>query len=112
MTKKERNEIIKWASVLTDEELEGEYYDAVMDSLGSQTEAMYELGYDMADIVEREKYEDYLCQRCDVIEQLCYERGIKLWKKEYEPKVTYLEFEYDDIDEVFTKQLQNTEDEI
>ena len=54
MTKKERKDIIKWASVLTDEELEGEYYDAVMDSLGSQTEAMYELGYDMADIVERE----------------------------------------------------------
>ena len=57
MTKKERNEIIKFAEKLTDDELEKEYYDAVYRSLGSQTEHMYELGYDISDIVEREKYE-------------------------------------------------------
>lgn len=80
MTKKQRNEIIKWASTLTDEQLEDEYYDAVYDSLGSQTEEMYELGYDIADIIEREEYEDYLDQRADLIGWLCEKRGIKLWE--------------------------------
>ena len=51
MTKSERNQIIKWADTLTDEELEKEYYDAVWDTLGS-----------------------------DVLEELCYGRGIKLWE--------------------------------
>lgn len=81
MTKKQRNEIIKWTNTLTDEQLEDEYYDAVYDSLGSQTEDMYELGYDIADILEREEYEDWLCQRADLLEELCYKRGIKLWEK-------------------------------
>ena len=82
MTRKERNEIIKFAEKLTDEELEKEYYNAVDRSLGSQCEAMYELGYDIADIVEREKYEKYLGQRADLLGVLCEQRGIKLWEKE------------------------------
>ena len=81
MTKKQRNEIIKWANTLTDEQLEGEYYDAVYDSLGSQTEEMYELGYDIQDIIEREEYEDYLDQKSDLLGRLCEERGIKLWER-------------------------------
>jgi hypothetical protein len=80
MTKAERNQIIKWAKTLTDEQLKGEYYDAVFNCLGSQAEEMYERGYDMIDIREREKYEDWLCQRVDVLEMLCEERGIKLWE--------------------------------
>ena len=102
MTKKQRNEIIKWASTLTDDQLEGEYYDAVMDSLGSQTEEMYELGYDIADIIEREEYEDYLDQRSDLLGRLCEERGIKLWERYGEPTV-YEASSFDDIDEIFTK---------
>ena len=86
MTKKQRNEIIKWANTLNDEQLENEYYDAVFDSLGSQAEAMYELGYDIQDIVEREEYEEWLCQRVNVLEQLCYKRGIKLWERYGEPQ--------------------------
>lgn len=35
MRKKERNDIIKFAEKLTDEQLEKEYYDAVYNSLGS-----------------------------------------------------------------------------
>ena len=46
MTKLERNQIIKWASALTDDELKKEYYDAAFDTLGSQVEAMYERGWD------------------------------------------------------------------
>lgn len=48
MTRKERNEIIKFAEKLTDEELEKEYYNAVYSSLGSQCEDMYELGENWA----------------------------------------------------------------
>lgn len=81
MTKKQRNEIIKWANTLTNEQLENEYYDAVYDSLGSQTEEMYELGYDIADILEREEYEDYLDKMSDLLGWLCEKRGIKLWEK-------------------------------
>lgn len=79
MTKSERSKIIKWANNLTDEELEKEYYDSVMDCLGSQTEDMYELGYDMVDILEREKYEKWLCQKSYLLGALCEGRGIKLW---------------------------------
>lgn len=81
MTRKERNEIIKFAEKLTDEELEKEYYDAVYNRLGSQCEDMYELGYDISDIIDRENYEKYLCQRTDLLEYLCQQRGIELWKE-------------------------------
>ena len=82
MKKKERNEIIKFAEKLTNEELEKEYYNAVDSSLGSQCEDMYELGYDISDIAERKKYEKYLRQRADLLEYLCEQRGIKLWEME------------------------------
>lgn len=81
MTKSERNQIIKWANTLTNEELEQEYYDTAWDTLGSEAEEMYERGWDMADILEREKYEKWLGEKCDVLEALCYERGIKLWEE-------------------------------
>lgn len=80
MTKKERNQIIQWANTLTNEELESEYYDAVFDSLGSEAEEMYERGWDMVDVLEREKFEKWLGQKSDLLEQLCEERGIKLWE--------------------------------
>ena len=79
MTKSERTQIIKWVNSLTDEELEEEYYRASWDTLGSQAEEMYECGWDMQDVIEREKYEKWMCQKADLLEQLCYERGIKLW---------------------------------
>lgn len=79
MTKSEINQIIKWVNALTDDELEKEYYRAVYDTLGSQAEEMYEQGWDIQDIIEREKYEDWLDQKCNLLERLCYERGIELW---------------------------------
>ena len=79
MTKSERNQIIKWANTLTDDELEKEYYRAIYDTLGSQAEAMYEQGWDMQDVIERNEYEKWLNQKCDLLERLCYERGIELW---------------------------------
>ena len=81
MTKSEKNNIIKWASALTDDELKKEYYDAAFDTLGSQAEAMYERGWNMQDVIERDKYEKWLGQKADLLESLCYERGIKLWEE-------------------------------
>lgn len=79
MKKSERDAIIKWAASVTDKELEDEYYEVAFDSLGSQTERMYELGYDLIDIQEREKYEKDLCERSSLLGMLCEERGIRLW---------------------------------
>lgn len=81
MKKSEKEAIIKWSESLTDEELEKEYYDAVFDSLGSQTEEMYELGYDIRDIREREKHEKFILQKSCLLRELCDERDIKLWEK-------------------------------
>ena len=80
MRLKERNELIKWANNLSDEKLEDEYYDAAFDSLGSITEKMYNLGYDMRDIKEQEEYEKYRCDKASILGWLCEERGIKLWE--------------------------------
>ena len=85
MRRSERNSIEKWASGLTNEELEEAYYKSVYDSLGTETEDMYELGYDMRDIQEREKHEKYLGEKADILEELCEERGIKLWQLLPEP---------------------------
>lgn len=82
MTRAEKRSIVEWASALTDEQLEDEYYKAVFDSLGSETEEMYERGYDMTDIREREQYEKYLAQKAGVLAELCEKRGIELWAGE------------------------------
>ena len=79
MKKADKNALIKWAETLTNEELEKEYYNSVFESWGSQAEIMYELGYDIVDIKEREKHEKYLCEKSDLLERLCEKRGIKLW---------------------------------
>lgn len=80
MKRSERNELIKLANNLSDEQLEDEYYDAVFDSLGSITEKMYNLGYDMRDIKEQEEYEKYRCDKANILCRLCEQRGIKLWE--------------------------------
>lgn len=81
MKASEKNALLEWVNALTDEELEKEYYKSVYDSLGSEAEEMYELGYDMIDIKERQEYEKYLGEKSRVLEELCEKRGIKLWEK-------------------------------
>ena len=81
MNKREYVELKKWTNTLTDEELKKEYYDALYDTLGSQAEEMYERGYDIADIREREKHERWLSRRSDMLEMICSERRIKLWEE-------------------------------
>jgi hypothetical protein len=81
MTRAEKKAIREWASKLSDEELETEYYKAVFATLGSEAEEMCERGFDIRDCVEREKYERDLLVRSHLIEQLCVERGIPLWEE-------------------------------
>ena len=82
MKNTEKNNLLKWASSLSDEELKDEYYSSVYDSLGSQTDEMYELGYDIRDIEEREAYEKFLCEKSDILGSLCEKRGITLWERD------------------------------
>lgn len=84
MKRLEKNSLVKWANTLSDKELKDEYYEAVYDSLGSQTDEMYELGYDMRDIEEQEEYEKYLCEKADILENICVERGIGIWDEDEE----------------------------
>lgn len=77
----EREELLRWAENLSNEELENEYYNAVYDSLGSQCESMHDLGYDIRDIKEQEEHEKYLGKKADVLEKICLKRNIKLWEK-------------------------------
>ena len=81
MTKKEFNAVIEWANGLSDEDLEDAYYEAVYDSLGTLTEKMFDLDYDVRDIKERAQYEKFLCEKASVLESLCEERGIVLWNR-------------------------------
>lgn len=81
MNKREYAKLKKWTDTLTDEELKKEYYDAVYQTLGSEVEEMYERGYDVADIREREQYERWLKRQSDMLEEICRERGIELWEE-------------------------------
>jgi hypothetical protein len=80
MTQFDRDNILAWANKLNDVALEQAYYRCVFECLGSQTEEMYERGYDIRDIKERERYEEYRNKKCNILEALCKERGIKLWE--------------------------------
>lgn len=80
MKLKEKNALISHYNSLSDEELEKEYYDSVFDCLGSDVDEMYERGYCIEDILERESYEKYLSEKCDILEGLCLGRNIKLWE--------------------------------
>ena len=81
MTKKEREIIINYSKTLTDEEIENKYYECLDKSLGSLCDDMYEIGYDISDIMEREKYEKHLKQTASLLGYLCEERGIKLFNE-------------------------------
>ena len=80
MNKREYAKLKKWTDTLSDEQLKKEYYDALYDSLGSQTEEMYERGYDIVDIIEREKHERWLSRRSTMLEKICSERELSYGK--------------------------------
>ena len=79
MTKKEKAAIIAWAATLTDTELKQEAINSVLDTLGSEAELMYDRGWDMRDVIEREMFECWLLEKADILVFLCDGRGIDLW---------------------------------
>lgn len=79
MKKSERENIIKRVKTLSDEELKTQYYSWSDKSLGSQAEMMYDMGYDVSDIIEQQNYERFVREKADLLEQLCIEREIDLW---------------------------------
>ena len=81
MLKKDKQAIYEWVAGLSDEKLKDAYFESMDKTLGSQAEEMYERGYDIVDIKEREKYERWLCRQSDMLEFICDERGIKLWEE-------------------------------
>lgn len=74
------NDVVKHAETLSDEQLLDEYYDCMFESLGSQCERMYELGYDESDISERSHYEDFIFQKAEILASLCVGRGLRLFE--------------------------------
>ena len=54
MTKKERLMVLEKIAYMSDKELEEKAIRLTYESLGTQTERMYELGYDTEDIIEQE----------------------------------------------------------
>ena len=79
MNKFDSRAFVRYLSGLSDSDLEAYYYQCVFESLGSDAERMYELGYDIVDVVEREVYERELLKRVDLIEAECRRRSIALW---------------------------------
>lgn len=78
----EKNKILQKVAYWSDEKLEKEFYDAVYNSLGSETEAMEERGYDEIDIKERRAYEKHQDEYSALLGHICEIRGIKLWVRE------------------------------
>lgn len=80
MTLKEKNILVQYAENLSDSELVAQYYDSVYVCLGSDCEAMYELGYDIQDIRDAEALEKYLGEKAFILENECCKRNITLWE--------------------------------
>ena len=80
MTLKEKNILVQYAKNLSDTELVNKYYNSVFDCLGSDSEKMYELGYDIQDIRDAEALEKYLGEKAFILENECCKRNITLWK--------------------------------
>lgn len=72
--------IIKECVSMTDEKLIDYYHDILFLTLGTQVEDMQDMGYDMADIKERIRFEKYLIEKCDVIADILKERNLDPWK--------------------------------
>lgn len=80
MKKSEKQAIYQWAAGLSDKQLEQEYYDSVYSgACASCGEEMYDRGFAIEDCVAEDERAKYEREKDDIIESLCYKRGIKLW---------------------------------
>ena len=82
MKRRERIQLIKWADELSDKDLEDAYYDAVYDCLGSETEKMYELGYDPIDIQNKKNVKSILAKKLICWKSYAKDEGLSYGNKE------------------------------
>lgn len=80
MTKAEKNIILADIAVMSDKTLVDNTVELIYKSLGSQVNEMYERGYDLKDIIERQKYEKYISEKTALFQRCCTIRGIDLEK--------------------------------
>lgn len=50
---------------------------------------MRDLDYELVDIIERAKFEKFLCEKADIFEDLCMRRGIELFSEEEKGEKVY-----------------------
>lgn len=72
--------IIKECNSMNDDQLIDYYHEILLRTLGSEVEDMIDHGYEMADINERLRFEEYLCEKRDVIRDILKERNLDPWK--------------------------------
>lgn len=72
--------IIKECNSMNDDQLIDYYHEILLRTLGSEVEDMIDHGYEMADINERLRFEEYLCEKWDVIRDILKERNLDPWK--------------------------------
>lgn len=81
MTAATKKALREYFSSKTDEYVEKSYYIVLRDCLGSVSERMIEEDYCARDIQERKDYEDFCQEEAELLEEICCERGIKLFDR-------------------------------
>ena len=81
MTKQDKAKCFERFAMLNDDQLLSEYHEQLLNTLGTQTDRMYELGYSMEDIKEREKFEKEMSEELHLYEECLNKRGIDIWPK-------------------------------
>lgn len=81
MTKQDKTKCFERFAMMNDDKLLSEYHEQLLNTLGTQTDKMYELGYSMEDIKERERFEKEISDELHLCEECLNKRGIDIWPK-------------------------------
>ena len=81
MTKQDKAKCFERFAMMNDDQLLSEYHEQLLNTLGTQTDRMYELGYSMEDIKERERFEKEMSDELHLYEECLNKRGIDIWPK-------------------------------
>lgn len=84
MTKRDKNRLLKYWKDKPTEEIESEYYSICYGDYNADTERMYDLGFDLVDILEAEAYSNYKQEEAGILEGILRSRGIIPWEDLYE----------------------------
>ena len=81
MTKQDKARCFERFAMMNDNQLLNEYHEQLLNTLGTQTDRMYELGYSMEDIKERERFEKEMSDELHLCEKCLNKREINIWPK-------------------------------